>query len=291
MVENRQYFINFMIGSLLILACLFTIIPFVHELSVSLSPPDQVHKAHLMLWPKQITFMAYKYVFSTSVLVRSLGITVFITVVGTALNLLLTFSAAFVLSKRDLPGANGIMITIIFVMMFSAGIIPNFIILKNYHLLNTVWVMIFPGAVSGFNLILIRNYIMSLPPSLEESARIDGGNDWQILVHVVLPLSMPVISTIGLFYGVAHWNELFAGIFYLTDSKLWPLQVLLRTIIFDSNMSSMASLNSIASGGVKVEKINIQAANIMVATIPILFVYPFLQRHFVKGIILGAVKG
>ncbi|MGG1516546.1 carbohydrate ABC transporter permease [Paenibacillus oryzisoli] len=279
---------DFFICAMLIFSCIITLLPVVHVFSVSLSGPDQVYDVSLMLYPKELTIQAYKYVFSTPTLVKSFGITVIITVLGTAINLLFTITGAYALSKRTLPGLNIFMVLLIFAMTFHAGIIPGYLNVKALGLLNSIWAMILPGAVSAFYLILMRNFLMDLPKEIEESARIDGCSEITLLVRIVVPLSTPVIATVGLFYGVGHWNEFFKGVFYLTDSSKWPLQVLLKTIVFDQNFTNLASSDTT---NVKIEPANIQSAAIVFATVPILLVYPFLQKYFVKGIVMGAVKG
>ncbi|THF73599.1 carbohydrate ABC transporter permease [Cohnella fermenti] len=273
---------------LLAIACVITIVPVLHVLSVSLSEPQAVYRSNLMLYPRQLSWDAYQYVFATPTLVRAFGITVFITVVGTMLNLLFTITGAYALSKRTLPGLSFFMILVIVVMNFNAGLIPGYLNVKSLGLLNSVWAMILPGVVNAFNLILMRNFFMDLPEEIEEAAKIDGCSDLALIFRIVIPISLPAIATIGLFYGVAHWNEFFKGLFYITDNRLWPLQVLLKTIVFDNNLNSLVGANT---SDILIEPANVQAASIVFATVPIVIVYPFLQKHFVKGIVMGAVKG
>ncbi|MFD1775532.1 carbohydrate ABC transporter permease [Paenibacillus rhizophilus] len=291
MVEQKNRFADFIIYSILAFACVATILPILHVFNLSLTSASEVHKSNLLLWPKEITFQAYKYLFSTNALVKSFYITAFITIVGTLLNLILTIAGAYALSKPELPGYKGFMVYIVIPMMFNAGMIPSYLLIKNMGLLNSLWALILTGAVSAFNLILMRNFIMGLPGSLEEAAKIDGCSEWTVLFRILIPISKPAIATIGLFYGVYHWNEFFLGVLYLSDSSKWPLQVLLRTIVFDNNMSNVAALNTLSTAGQAVEPANIQAASIIFAALPVLVVYPFLQRYFVKGMVLGAVKG
>lgn len=280
--------IDLAIYILLTLSCIITLLPVVHIVSVSFSNPQAVFQTPIMLYPKQWTWSAYDYIFATPTLIRSFGITVTITVVGTLLNLMFTITAAYALSKRQLPGLKLFMILVILAMTFNAGIIPNYLNVKNFGLLNSIWAMIIPGTVNAFYLILMRNFFMDLPAEIEESARIDGCSEPTMIVRIIIPLSMPVIATVGLFYGVGHWNEFFKGVFYLTDSSKWPLQVLLKTIVFDQNFSDLTSADT---STVQIEPINVQAASIVFATVPIILVYPFLQKYFVKGIVMGAVKG
>jgi putative aldouronate transport system permease protein len=164
-------------------------------------------------------------------------------------------------------------------------------LVRSLGLINSVWAMIIPGAVSAFNLILMRNFIQQLPDSILESARLDGASEFRILVQIVVPLSLPALATIGLFYAVAHWNEFFRGIFYIVDSSKWPLQVLLRSIVIEADLNELGMTNQDLYGRLQVNQLTIRAATVMATVIPIALVYPFLQRYFVKGVVLGAEKG
>jgi len=253
-----------------------------------------VFKDPMMLWPKSFTLESYKYIFNTQVLLKSFGITVFVTVVGTFLNLLFTATGAYGLSKTHVPGHKIMLWLIIIPMLFGAGLIPMYILLKNLGLLNSIWVLILPKLVASFNLILMRNFFWSIPESLEESARIDGASEFRVLWSVILPLSKPVIATVGLFYAVGHWNDFFTGLFFISDNSKWPLQMVLRSIIIDFNMLNMGTQNTNTlndASKLVVQPENIKAATIIFAIVPILIVYPFLQKYFVKGIMLGSVKG
>ncbi|WP_240762645.1 carbohydrate ABC transporter permease [Paenibacillus thalictri] len=283
--------VDLLIYVLLICLALLTLLPILHVFSVSLSSSQTVLASKLMLYPKEPTLESYKFIFRNDVLLRSLGITVFITVVGTFLNLLFTTTAAYVLSRRDLPGAAFFLMMIVVTMLFSAGIIPGYMLIRSLGLINSVWAMILPGLISAFNLILMRNFFWSVPEGLIESARIDGAGEVRTLVQIMLPLSLPALATIGLFYAVGHWNEFFRGIFYMTDSKKWPLQVLMRSIIAQADMNELGLSNQQVYQGGKLNVLTIQSATIIAATMPILAVYPFLQKYFVRGILIGAVKG
>jgi putative aldouronate transport system permease protein len=281
---------DLLIYSVLLGLGLITLVPILHVLSVSLSSSRMVLGSSLMLWPKELTFESYVFIFRNDVLLRSFGITVFITVVGTALNLLFTTTAAYVLSRRELPGGSLILMMIVTTMLFSAGIIPGYMLVRNLGLINSVWAMILPGLVGGFNLILMRNFFWSVPDGLVESAKMDGAGELRTLFQIMIPLSLPAIATIGLFYAVGHWNEFFRGIFYITDSKKWPLQVLLRGIIAQADLNEIGASNQQRYDG-NLNVLTIQSATIIAATLPIVLVYPFLQKYFVKGIMLGSVKG
>jgi putative aldouronate transport system permease protein len=292
-LDRNPYWADTIIHVVLVVLGLVTLLPMVNILAKSMSSGTAISAHPLMLWPRSLTVEAYLYIFETPVLMRSFAITVFVTVVGTALNLFFTTTAAYGLSKTYIPGYRFLMWLVIIPMLFGAGLIPTYLLLKGLGLINSIWVLIVVGLVSPFNLILMRNFFWSLPGEIEESARIDGASDLQVLWHIVLPLSKPVIATIGLFYAVAHWNDFFTGLFFLTDSSKWPLQVVMRSIIIDQSMLGMGGGNAPTNDLQRliISADNIRAATIIFSIIPILLAYPFLQRYFVKGIILGAVKG
>jgi putative aldouronate transport system permease protein len=292
-LDSNPWWADVLIYAILTLLGLITVLPVLNILAKSLSESSAIATHPLMLFPRSWTFEAYYYIFDTPVLLRSFGITVFVTVVGTALNLLFTTTAAYGLSKTYLPGYRVLMWIVIVPMLFGAGLIPTYLLLKSVGLINSIWVLVVYGLVSPFNLILMRNFFWSIPSELEESARIDGAGDLRVLWHIILPLSKPVLATIGLFYAVAHWNDFFTGLFFITDSSKWPLQVVLRSIIIDQSMLGMGGQDSPTNDiqRMVISADNIRAATIIFSTIPVLLAYPFLQRYFVKGIILGAVKG
>jgi putative aldouronate transport system permease protein len=293
-VQNRlmrnPWWADVIIYALLLLAGLITLLPIWLVVVRSFSPTHIIQQYPLLIYPRQVTLQAYRYIMQTPTLLRSFGITVFVTVVGTTINMLLTITAAYGLSKTEIPGNKLLMGMIVFAMLFGAGIVPTYIVVNKLGLIDTVWALIFPSAVNPFNLILMRNYFWSVPKEIEDSARIDGANDWRVLWSIIVPLSMPAIATIGLFYAVAHWNQFFAALFYINDNSKWPLQLLLRSIIIETNFQGMGQ----ATGEVQqrfINPANIKAATIVFATVPILMVYPFLQKYFVQGVRLGAVKG
>jgi putative aldouronate transport system permease protein len=281
------------IYSVLLLAGLITLLPMVNVLARSLSTGAMVSKNPGMLIPQGFTLDAYRYIFDTPVLMRSFGISVFVTVVGTFANMVVTTAAAYGLSKTDLPGHRFMMWMVILPMLFSAGLLPTYMLIKDVGLLNSVWVMVIWGLVSPFNLILLRNFFWSIPEEIEDAARLDGASDIRTLWDIVLPLSKPVLATVSLFYAVAHWNDFFTGLFFITDNSKWPLQVVLRTIVIDQSMMGMGGSNSPTGDMTRMvtSSESITAASIIFAVVPILLLYPFLQRHFVKGIMLGSVKG
>jgi len=292
-LDRNPWWAQTMIYMILFILSIITLLPLVNVLSISLSEADAIYRNPMMLVPRQFTIEAYQYIFSTRILLTSFGVSVFATVMGTLLNLMFTITGGYALSKTQIPAYKYWMWFIIFPMLFSAGLIPMYILLKNLHLIDSIWVLVFTGLVAPFYLILMRNFFWSIPEELEESARMEGASDLRILLHVVIPLSKPAIATIGLFYAVGHWNDLFTGLFFINDNTKWPLQVLLRSIIIDMNALNTRSLGALTNeaGRIIVAGENIKAATIIFSIVPILMVYPFLQKYFVKGILLGSVKG
>lgn len=261
--------------------------PFMHILARSLSSEVYVLSKEVILWPKGLQFGAYNYIFESQQFSRSLFNSLFITVVGSALSILMTVISAYPLSRKYFPAKGPIMLLYVITMFFSGGVIPMYLTMKNLNLLNKIWVLILPGAISPFNLILMKNFFMSIPDSIEESAKIDGCRQIRILFQIFVPLSMPAIATVLLFYSVGFWNDFFHALMYITSRKLIPLQVYLREIVIDEGSASLVDIESLMHTAPE----SVRAATIIAATLPILLVYPFLQKYFVKGVMVGAVKG
>ncbi|WP_438347773.1 carbohydrate ABC transporter permease [Paenibacillus sp. FA6] len=269
---------------------LITLLPFIYIVAGSFATEAELAERDFFLFPRDISISAYQYIFSTNTIFRSMGVSIFITVVGTLTNLFFTLTMAYALSRKELMGRNFVMNLIIFSMLFSGGMIPSYLVVKELGLINSYAAVILPGAISAFNLIVIRNFFQNLPPGLEESARIDGCTDVGVLWKIVIPLSMPIIATFGLFYAVGHWNNFFSALLYLNDHTKWPLQVMLREIVMLSQLS-IGDMSNIDPNFVKPPDQSVKMAVIIVGTLPILLVYPFLQKHFAKGALLGSIKG
>jgi len=289
--SERSRVADFLIYTALILFGLVSIVPILHVVSVSMSTPNAVASSGLMLYPKEFTLDSYQFVFRGGSIQRAFMVTTFITVVGTVISLFCTTTAAYALSRDDLPGANFIMIFVIIPMVFSAGIIPGYMLIKDLGLINSVWAMILPAAVNSFYLILMRNFFENIPKSLVESARLDGASEFTILLRIMLPLALPAMMTIGLFYAIAYWNEFFRGIFYITDPQNWPLQVLVRNVVVQADLNELGLTNRDLYGSQTINQLTVRAATIVVTMAPFAILYPFLQRFFIKGIVLGAEKG
>ncbi|MEC0270353.1 carbohydrate ABC transporter permease [Paenibacillus anseongense] len=277
--------INYGLLSLISLICLA---PFLYVFSVSFTDPDVYIPLQFNLFPQKWSLSAYSYILSTGSFINALKSTTFITVVGTALNLIVSFSMAYALTKKALPGRNAMMGFIIFTLVFNAGIVPSYLLVKQLGLLNSYWALIWPVLTSAWSLIIIKSFLESMPSELEDAARIDGCSDIGVFLRIVIPLSMPAIATFTLFFAVAHWNTYFNAVIYLSDTKKWTLQVLVKSLVIDSDNAGMAG----ASGDEKsIPQETIRMASIVLAMLPILVVYPFLQKHFAKGVMLGSVKG
>lgn len=269
---------------------LATLLPFIYVVAGSFTSPEEYISKKIVLFPTSFSLEGYKYIFSTEVLLNSLGVTIFITLAGTAINLLFTCLMAYPLARKDLDGRRIILLGVVFSMLFSGGMIPTFLVVKELGLIDSYWSLLLPGAISAFNLIVLKNFFQQLPEGLEEAAKIDGCNDLRILWQIVLPLSMPAIATFSLFYAVNHWNSFFQAILYINDNYKWPIQVWLRQIVILSSGglgdSAVFDSNYIVPPG-QIIKMSV----IVVSTLPILIVYPFLQKHFAKGALIGSVKG
>ncbi|MCU6792729.1 carbohydrate ABC transporter permease [Paenibacillus sp. WQ 127069] len=273
---------------LLFVLAFVTVIPFLLNVTGSFASPEEALKKSFILIPERFSLEAYHYVFSSNVIPHSLLITVFITVVGTAINIIFTSLMAFPLANKRLRVRQPVLLLVIFSMLFSGGMIPTYLVIKSLGLLNTYGSLMIPGAISAFYLIILKNFFMQLPDELEDSARIDGCNDLHVLFRIVIPLSMPAIATLTLFYAVGHWNAFFNALLYINDSAKFPIQVWLRQIVILSQTGIGDSANSF-EGAIPPGK-TIQMSVTVVSTVPILIVYPFLQRHFAKGVLLGSVK-
>lgn len=275
---------------LMVLLIIITLYPLWHVLNASLSDSNRL-MAHsgLLLLPDGFNLDSYKLVLSNPSILSGYRNTLVIVVLGTALNLLFTILGAYTLSRKSFMLRNPIMLAIVFTMFFNGGIIPTYLLINNtLHLGDNLLALIVPGLVSSYNLIIMRTAFQGISESLLESARIDGAGELRILWRIVVPLSMPVIAVMILFYGVGHWNSWFSAILYIRDRDLYPLQLVLREILIQNSTDSMTT--SAAMGDKEAIGESVKYATVMVATLPILFIYPFLQKYFVKGVMIGAIK-
>lgn len=276
--------------ALLTLVCLTMLYPFINLLFISVSEQSDVTKANgLLLYPKTVSFKAYSYVFKYNNIWTSYKNTVFVTIVGTALSLVLTCMGGYALCKRALPG-RALMTGFILVTMFvGGGLIPTYLTMRNLGLLNTLWVLILPGCVSAWNLFLARNFFMAIPDDLKESAYIDGASEVRTLLSIVLPLSMPIIATLALFYALGYWNQYSAAIIYNTRMQYQTLQVVIRRM-YNTSIDDLITPEELDRLGTPPTEV-VRAATVIFTTAPILTVYPFLQKYFAKGVMVGSLKG
>ena len=275
---------------LLIVVTLAFLIPFVIVLSTSfINEAEFARRGGYVLYPENISLNAYEILFGRSrVILNAYGITLFRVTVGTAFNLVFTITMAYTLAQKNLPGRIPLTIFVFITMVFTGGLIPRFLLVDAMGMRNTVWAMVFPSLISAWNLLIMRNFFMSLPEELFDAAIVDGASPPIILLRIVLPLSLPVIATIGLFYAVWHWNSWFDAAIYIDQSNLKPMQIILRSLLQSTSMQGMEELAFIEDPP---PAASLRSALIIVSTVPVLFVYPFIQRYFVKGIMIGGVKG
>ncbi len=280
---------DFFIYAILIFLSISIILPFMQIITISLSPSEEINKFGMHIWPKKVVWDGYETVFKNNLLWNAYKITIIRTVVGTFFNVILTVSAAYALSKSYFPNKRLWTGFIIFTMYFSGGLIPTYMLVRSLGLINTMAALIAPGLVSAFNLIIARNFFMAIPSSLEESARLDGANDIKILTAIILPLSKPIIATIALWYAVGHWNAWFDSMIYILDGNKQVLQIVLRKIVLIGTLAQDAEAT--LGRSVSVSTDTVKMATLMVSIIPIMCVYPFIQKYFVKGVLVGSVKG
>ena len=285
---------GFTVGNYLILGFFLIVVayPLIWVVSASMSNPTEVIAGRMWLWPVDITFDGYRAVFNHERVLIGFRNSFFYTVAGTFVSVVLTILAAYPLSRRDLPGRNVIMFLFVFTMLFGGGLIPTYLVVRATGMLNTPWAMIIPAALSVYNMIITRTFFQStIPEELREAAQLDGCSDFRFLRDVVLPLSGPIIAVNALFYAVAQWNAFFNALIYLTNPDLYPLQLILREILVQNqvDLSQISDIDRL----VQQQQIRdlLKYALIVVANLPILLIYPFVQRHFVRGVLIGSLKG
>ena len=272
---------------ILTLFVLLCIIPMIHVVAQSMSSRNAVLSGKVTLWPVDLDFSAYTSVLNDPTMINSMGFSIVLTLGYTVLAMVATILLAYPLSRKYVPGRKWLMLLILIPMYFSGGTIPNYLWIKQMNLIDSPWALVWPCLTSTYNTIILRNFFESVPDSLEESAKLDGCNDWQVLFRIILPLSLPSLATIALFYAVSRWNGYADVRYYINSSKFYTLQMKLYQVVFASNSSEV----TMAEGGKSfVLGDTIKSASIVFSTVPILLVYPFLQKYFVQGVMIGAVK-
>ena len=283
---ERMY--TFVVYALLASFCLLILIPLLHIIAGSFSDPMALLKGEVSLLPKGFTLDMYKTVFKDDDIWQGYWNTIVYTVVGTTISVVLTACGAYPLSRKDFYGKNVFMGLFAFTMFFTGGMIPTYLLVKELNMLDTMWALVLPSAVSTYNLIIMRTFFQTtIPGELVESASLDGCNDLGVFFRIVIPLAAPIFAVMVLFYGVAQWNSWFPALLYISDRSLYPLQMVLREVLIQSDISNMAG----SSGDVEIIGDGLKYATMVVATLPIMCLYPFLQKYFVKGVMIGAVKG
>lgn len=293
MISIKRRSVGDLIGEIIIYLILtflavIMVIPFIYVIAASFAKESEIQTRPIFLWPNEPTFAAYEEVFDMSnmgpTVLRSLLVSILVTVIGTIINLFFTTTMAYGLSRSDLKGKKFLLNMVLFTMVVNGGMIPTFLLVKSLGMYDTYSALILPGAISAYNMLIVRNFFIELPRELEEAASIDGCSDIGIFVKIALPLSMPCLATFGLFYAVGHWNNYFGALLYLDDQKKYPFQLVLRNIVMQSQDTSANADQELPSDTLKM-------ASIVIGTVPILCVYPFLQKHFAAGVMVGAVKG
>ena len=288
--DKRFYFtVNLILG----LVTLIVLVPLIFIVMASFSAPEAVNSGKVLLWPVDFTLDGYKAVFKHKLLGVSYLNTFFYTIAGTAVNISMTMIAAYPLARKDLPFKGVILFLFTFTMLFSGGTIPTYILMGQLHMINTRWVMIIPGAISVYNMIIARTFLQNIPGELEEAATIDGCSDFQYFFRIALPLSGTVIAVLTLYYAVAHWNDYFTAFLYLSKREYYPLQIVLREVLIANSVSAndiadMDAETMLARQGMKDL---LKYGLIIVSSAPILALYPFVRKYFLKGVMIGALKG
>jgi putative aldouronate transport system permease protein len=277
--------VSYLIAGLLAVVC---VLPFIYVIVYSIIPFEDYMKNPLSPIPRNITLSAYYSILKFKYIRIGYSNTIFISVVGTVISMLLLIVTAYPLTKKNLKGRNFILTLWIITMFFNGGLIPNYYLIKSLKLYNTLWALILPGLAGAFNIVLMKNFMNEIPTSLEESAMIDGASEIRILFTIVTPLCVPALVTLGLFHIVNSWNSYFSAIIYITKRTLWPLQLVLRELIVESNVAEVHQ--DLQAGQDASTPFTIKMAAIIVTTLPIMCVYPFLQKYFMKGLLLGGVK-
>ncbi len=286
--KSPSYRIFHIFNALILLAIMLcTLYPFIYLLSISLSSNNAVMHGSVIIFPHEITLAAYRQMMNQSAFWLDYRNTILYTVLGTAFDLTMSTMCAYPLSKR-LPGRGIILKLMVFTMFFSGGLIPTFILVKTLHMTDTIWSVIIPSSVYVYNVIIMRTFFEGIPGSLEEAAQIDGLNQIQVLLQIVLPLSKPILATMLLFMAVQYWNDWFQALMYINNNSLYPVTLFLRNILMGATLTSQNMTTANDSSFTLPQ--TLQSASVMLVTIPILCVYPFVQKYFVKGVMIGAIK-
>lgn len=287
--KNRLF--SYVNGGLLILISLAMIFPIYYTVVLSFTDPTEYYARDLILWPQNWSLDAYKYLLGNGLFTTSLGVSLFLATVGTALSLLVTGGLSYAISRKRLRFRKGIMFMIMLTFLFSPGLVPLYMVVRNVGLIDSLWSLILPSLTSGWYVLLMKGFFDSIPESLEEAARIDGCTEIGVFFRIIIPLSLPAIVAFGLFFAVAYWNTYFNGLMFINQQTKWPLQVLLQNMLIDpTTMGGGSGGISMSSMSAQMPSETLKMAAVVIATVPIMLVYPFLQKHFAKGAMVGSVK-
>jgi putative aldouronate transport system permease protein len=288
--KSEDKIFDSVVNALALLIVVVVLYPLLFIVSASFSDPALVLNGDVIFLPKQITLEAYRNVFHNEQIWNGYGNTILYTAVGTLINLIMTTLAAYPLSRPDLPGRGIFMVFITLTMFFSGGLIPSYLLVKNLGMVDTMWALVIPGAIATYNLIVMRTYFQSnIPWEIQEAAHMDGCSNWKLLTHVILPLSKPIMAVMVLFYAVGHWNSFFNALIYIRSKDLYPLQLVLREVLMVSQADVVDSSVGLESKILLAE--SIKYVVIIISSLPVLLMYPFVQKHFVKGVMIGSLKG
>lgn len=289
----------FFVYVVLVFALLITLYPLIYIVSASFSEPHYVNSGQMWLWPVGFTTEGYRIILGNSAIWQGYMMTIFYTLLGTSINLIVTIPVAYALSRPEFYGKKWFMTFLIIPMFIGGGLIPFFLLIRALGMLDSIWVMVIPGATSVFNIVVTRTFFQqTIPREMEEAAIMDGCSDFSMFIKIILPLSMPIIAVMALFFGVGHWNSWFNAMLFIRDRALWPLQLVLREILVQENLATMpdAGMGMDASMA-EIQRLRQEMAQVIrygvmiVSTLPVILIYPFLQKYFVKGVMIGSLKG
>jgi len=286
-MEKQSFLSRWSLRAIMLVLAILVLFPFIYILAVSFSNSADVADGKLIIFPLHPTLDAYNWVLQGTGFVQGLEISIFLVVVGTAFNMLLTATMAYALSRKGIPGGKVALWLVLLTLLITPGLITKYLVVRQFGLIDTLWSLIIPSAIMPFNLVVLRQFFLTIPEELIDSARLDGANDLRILWNIVLPLSKAALAAIALFYAVAHWNDFFEATIYLNNGQLYPASVILRLLVLQGGQPISQAL----PGQTPPPDLTIQMAVVVLATLPILLVYPFLQKYFSKGVLTGSIKG
>jgi len=287
-----ERFYQLLISTVVILLSVMSLYPLLYVIAVSLvNEQEWTASGGFILWPKEPTLQAYRKIFEGPAFVTAFGISVLRTFLGTALTLAATTITAYAVSRRSLPGRSFLLFMIVATILFNSGLIPSYLVVKDLGMLDTIWSLVIPGAVDSWSVLVLKQFFDNIPKELEESARIDGAGEFKVMTRIMLPMSVPAFAAIGLFMAVAHWNSWFDAMIYITDATRQPLQLLIRNLFVSVDLGAQFNSSMVTNPSARVAAESLKMAVVVIGIIPILCIYPFLQKHFTKGMYVGAVKG